>query len=196
MAQVSNRGADAAHGRRGCRRRRRRRWATSIRRSSRGGSTHCSRGERFDLIFVHCSSVAQYCRARARARAEDPRLRRHGFAEVAGVRALQAVPAVARLPARRERSWSAPRSALARRFDLCTATTRAEWETLEELRHRRRHGLVSERRRQRLLRAESERPTTPTRSASSAAWTTTRTRSACSTSAPGRCRCCGRAGPR
>ena len=84
---------------------------------------------------------------------------------------------------------------LAPRFDLCTATTRAEWETLRELRHRRADGLVSERRRQRILRADRTSRTTPTRSRSSAAWTTTRTRSACSTSARRRCRCCRRKRP-
>ena len=47
-----------------------------------GASTRLLARERFDLIFVHCSSVAQYVAARAR-HAEDPRLRRHGLAEVA-----------------------------------------------------------------------------------------------------------------
>ena len=68
--------------------------------------------------------------ARAR-RAEDPRLRRHGLAEVARVRALQAVSAE-----RSATGWEGMKLAreekrLARRFDLCTATTRAEWETLK-----------------------------------------------------------------
>jgi len=38
---------------------------------------------RFDLIFVHCSSVAQYVSAVHGIR--DPRFRRYGLAEVAGV---------------------------------------------------------------------------------------------------------------
>ena len=43
---------------------------------------------------------------------------------------------------------------LARRFDLCTATTRAEWETLEGYGTGVADRLVSERRRCRLLRAD------------------------------------------
>jgi sugar transferase (PEP-CTERM/EpsH1 system associated) len=85
--------------------------------------------ERFDLIFVHCSSVAQY------------------VADVSGIPKIldfgdmdsqkwleyaryKAFPLSAgywlegRKLAREERR-------LAGRFDLCTATTRAEWETLE-----------------------------------------------------------------
>jgi sugar transferase (PEP-CTERM/EpsH1 system associated) len=85
--------------------------------------------ERFNLIFVHCSSVAQY------------------VADVSGIPKIldfgdmdsqkwleyaryKAFPLSAgywlegRKLAREERR-------LARRFDLCTATTRAEWETLD-----------------------------------------------------------------
>jgi hypothetical protein len=83
----------------------------------------------FDLIFVHCSSVAQY---------------------VAGV---QGIPKILDFGDMDSQKWleyarykAFPLSAgywlegkklereerrLARRFDMCTATTRAEWETLE-----------------------------------------------------------------
>ena len=89
------------------------------------------RDERFDLVFVHCSSVAQYV--------EDvkgiPKILDFGdmdsqkwieyarykpFPLSAGYR-LEGLKMV-----REERR-------LARRFDMCTATTRAEWKTLEEL---------------------------------------------------------------
>ncbi len=85
--------------------------------------------ERFDLVFVHCSSVAQY---------------------VAGV---QGIPKILDFGDMDSQKWLEyarykpfPLSAgywlegkklereeqrLARRFDMCTATTRAEWETLE-----------------------------------------------------------------
>ena len=99
---------------------------------SRAADSPTSDSERFDLIFVHCSSVAQYV-ADVRGIAEDPRFRRHGFAEVARVRALQAVPAVAGLLARGQKLEREERR-LAGLFDMCTATTRAEWETLESYR--------------------------------------------------------------
>jgi len=85
--------------------------------------------ERFDLIFVHCSSVAQY---------------------VAGVRGVPKILDFGDMDSQKWLEYSHykpfPFSAgywlegrklereerrLAGRFDLCTATTRAEWETLE-----------------------------------------------------------------
>ena len=87
------------------------------------------RRERFDLIFVHCSSAAQY---------------------VAGVRG---VPKILDFGDMDSQKWlqyarykpfpfstgyrlealklEREEKRLARMFDLCTATTRAEWETLE-----------------------------------------------------------------
>ena len=94
--------------------------------SARARAPHpCAAGEpnASTSIFVHCSSVAQYVARRAR-HAEDPRLRRHGFAEVARVRALQAVPAVARLLARRAQAASA-RSAASRAASTCARPRRA-----------------------------------------------------------------------
>jgi sugar transferase (PEP-CTERM/EpsH1 system associated) len=88
--------------------------------------------ERFDLIFVHCSSVAQY---------------------VADVRGTPKILDFGDMDSQKWLEYSRyklfPLSAgywlegmklareerrLAGRFDLCTATTRAEWETLEGLR--------------------------------------------------------------
>ena len=121
---------------------------------------------------------------RARARhPEDPRLRRHGFAEVARIRALQAVSAVARATARRHAS--------------CVRRGEAARAPLRPLHgdHARRMGdarrLSAPVRRPTGFRTASTatyfapdgEPTIPTRSASSGGWTTTRTRSACSISA-------------
>ena len=85
--------------------------------------------QRFDLIFVHCSSVAQY---------------------VAGVRGVPKILDFGDMDSQKWLEYARykpfPLSAgyrleglklereekrLARMFDLCTATTRAEWETLE-----------------------------------------------------------------
>ena len=105
----------------------------------------CWRREHFDLIFVHCSSVAQYVEARA-GHSQDPRLRRHGFAEVARVRALQAVSrcrwatgSKAEAAARREAPGAALRS-VHRDHARRMADAR-------RLRHRRGHRLVPQRRR-------------------------------------------------
>ena len=87
------------------------------------------RRERFDLIFVHCSSVAQY---------------------VAGVRGIPKILDFGDMDSQKWLEYARykpfPLSAgywlegkklareerrLAVQFDLCTATTRAEWETLE-----------------------------------------------------------------
>jgi sugar transferase (PEP-CTERM/EpsH1 system associated) len=88
--------------------------------------------QRFDLIFVHCSSVARY---------------------VAGVTGIPKILDFGDMDAQKWLEYARykpfPLSAgywlegvkleheekrLARRFDLCTATTRAEWETLESYR--------------------------------------------------------------
>ncbi|HKQ25286.1 MAG TPA: TIGR03087 family PEP-CTERM/XrtA system glycosyltransferase [Burkholderiales bacterium] len=85
--------------------------------------------ERFDLIFVHCSSVAQY---------------------VSGVRGIPKILDFGDMDSQKwlgfvrykpfpmslgywleGRKLEREERRLARSFDLCTATTRAEWETLE-----------------------------------------------------------------
>jgi len=85
--------------------------------------------ERFDLIFVHCSSVAQYV-ADVRG---IPKILDFGdmdsqkWLEYARYKPFPLSAGYwleGRKLAREERR-------LAGRFDLCTATTRAEWETLE-----------------------------------------------------------------
>lgn len=88
--------------------------------------------ERFDLIFVHCSSVAQYVeKVRGIAKILD-------FGDMDSQKWLEYVN-YKMFPlsmgywlegtklVREEKR-------LARQFDLCTATTRAEWETLESYR--------------------------------------------------------------
>ncbi|MBX3601537.1 MAG: TIGR03087 family PEP-CTERM/XrtA system glycosyltransferase [Rubrivivax sp.] len=87
------------------------------------------RTQRFDLIFVHCSSVAQYV-----AHVRDiPKIL--DFGDMDSQKWLEYAnykPFPLSLGYRLEGTkmlWAEKR--LARRFDLCTATTRAEWETLE-----------------------------------------------------------------
>jgi sugar transferase (PEP-CTERM/EpsH1 system associated) len=87
---------------------------------------------KFDLIFVHCSSVAHYVEDVAGI----PRILDFGdmdsqkWLEYARYRAFPAS-----LGYRLEGvKMAAEEKRLARRFDLCTATTRAEWQTLESYR--------------------------------------------------------------
>lgn len=84
--------------------------------------------ERFDLIFVHCSSVAQYVRnVRGIPKVLD-------FGDMDSQKWLE-YARYKPFPL----SWGywlegtklmREEKALARKFDMCTATTRAEWETL------------------------------------------------------------------
>jgi sugar transferase (PEP-CTERM/EpsH1 system associated) len=88
------------------------------------------REQRFDLIFVHCSSVAQYVEHVT----DVPKILDFGdmdsqkWLEYANYKpwplswgyTLEGTKML----------WAEKR--LARRFDLCTATTRAEWQTLED----------------------------------------------------------------
>jgi sugar transferase (PEP-CTERM/EpsH1 system associated) len=85
--------------------------------------------ERFDLIFVHCSSVAQYVEAvRGVPKILD-------FGDMDSQKWLEYAryrPFPLSLGYRLEGSkMERAEKRLASRFDLCTATTRAEWETLE-----------------------------------------------------------------
>ncbi len=88
--------------------------------------------ERFNLIFVHCSSVAQYVEHVR----DTPKILDFGdmdsqkWLEYARYKPFPLSAGYwleAKKLEREERR-------LARRFDLCTATTRAEWETLESYR--------------------------------------------------------------
>ncbi len=84
---------------------------------------------RFDLIFVHCSSVAQYVEHVTGV----PKIL--DFGDMDSKKWLEYArykPFPLSLGYRLEAAkleWAEKR--LARRFDLCTATTRAEWQTLE-----------------------------------------------------------------
>ena len=85
--------------------------------------------ERFDLIFVHCSSVAQYV--------EDVRgiPKILDFGDLDSQKWLEYArykPFPLSLGYRLEgNKLERAEKRLAPRFDMCTATTRAEWETLE-----------------------------------------------------------------
>jgi sugar transferase (PEP-CTERM/EpsH1 system associated) len=85
--------------------------------------------ERFDLIFVHCSSVAQYVsQVRGIPKILD-------FGDMDSQKWLEYVNYKA-FPLKfgywlEGVKMEAEEKRLARLFDLCTATTRAEWETLE-----------------------------------------------------------------
>jgi polysaccharide biosynthesis protein PslH len=85
--------------------------------------------ERFDLIFVHCSSVAQYVSdVRGIPKILD-------FGDMDSQKWLEYVqykPLVLKAGYWLEGTkLEREEKRLARQFDLCTATTRAEWETLE-----------------------------------------------------------------
>jgi polysaccharide biosynthesis protein PslH len=88
-------------------------------------------GERYDLVFVHCSSVARYVERVAGPRKildfgdmDSQKWREYAQSKPAPLAWGYALEA-----AKLERE----EARLARCFDLCTATTRAEWETLEAL---------------------------------------------------------------
>ena len=85
--------------------------------------------ERFDLIFVHCSSVAQYV---AKARGAPKIL---DFGDMDSQKWLEYVrykPFPLSLGYWLEgKKMLREEKRLAQMFDLCTATTRAEWATLE-----------------------------------------------------------------
>ncbi len=84
---------------------------------------------RFDLIFVHCSSVAHYTRHVR----DVPKIL--DFGDMDSQKWLE-YARYKPFPLSLGYSWEGHRLAaherrLARQYDLCTATTRAEWETLE-----------------------------------------------------------------
>ena len=87
------------------------------------------RRERFDLVFAHCSSVARYVEHIAGV----PKILDFGdmdsqkWREYAASKPAPLSWGYALEASKLERE----EARLARRFDLCTATTRAEWKTLE-----------------------------------------------------------------
>jgi len=90
------------------------------------------RKRKFDLIFVHCSSVAHYV-----AHVDDvPKILDYG--DMDSQKWLE-YSRYKPFPLSLGYRWEgmkllAEEKRLARKFDLCTATTRAEWETLESYR--------------------------------------------------------------
>lgn len=88
--------------------------------------------EKFDLIFVHCSSVAQYVEnVRGIPKILD-------FGDMDSQKWLEYAnykPFPLSLGYRLEgKKMEAAEKRLAKKFDMCTATTRAEWETLRSYR--------------------------------------------------------------
>jgi sugar transferase (PEP-CTERM/EpsH1 system associated) len=86
--------------------------------------------ERFDLAFVHCSSVARYV--------EDldvPKILDFGDMDSQKWREYALSKPAPLSWGYALEGWKLEREEvrLARRFDMCTATTRAEWQTLEAL---------------------------------------------------------------
>jgi sugar transferase (PEP-CTERM/EpsH1 system associated) len=88
--------------------------------------------ESFDLIFVHCSSVAPYVERVAGIRKilDFGDMDSQKWLEYARYKPFPLSLGFALEGRKLERE----ERRLARRFDLCTATTRAEWETLESYR--------------------------------------------------------------
>lgn len=85
--------------------------------------------DRFDLIFVHCSSVAQYVEEVR----DVPKILDFGDMDSQKWFEYAAAKPFPLSLGYRLEGWKMERAEkrLARKFDLCTATTRAEWETLE-----------------------------------------------------------------
>jgi sugar transferase (PEP-CTERM/EpsH1 system associated) len=86
--------------------------------------------QQFDLIFVHCSSVAQYVEHVS----DIPKILDFGDMDSQKwLEYAQHKPFPLSLGYTLEgRKMLRAEKRLARRFDLCTATTRAEWRTLED----------------------------------------------------------------
>ena len=84
-----------------------------------------------DLIFVHCSSVARYVEDVVRV----PKILDFGDMDSQKWREYARYKPFPLSSAFALEAWKLEREErrLARRFDLCTATTRAEWETLARL---------------------------------------------------------------
>ena len=87
--------------------------------------------DRFDLVFVHCSSVARYVEQVR----DVPKILDFGDMDSQKWREYAKSRHFPLSVGYRFEAWKLLReeTRLARRFDFCTATTRAEWETLESL---------------------------------------------------------------
>ena len=151
-------------------------------------------GNRYDLIFVHCSSVAQYVEhVRGVPKILD-------FGDMDSQKWLEyarykpfPLSLGYRLEARQaERAGEAAGTPLRRLHDHHARRMGDARRLSNRGRDRTGFPTVSTANTSR----QRTRPTTPTPSPSSAAWTTTRTRSACSTSVPTCCPVAGRIGRR
>jgi sugar transferase (PEP-CTERM/EpsH1 system associated) len=95
-----------------------------------GKVRHLLATQHWDLIFVHCSSVAQYVEHVC----DTPKILDFGdmdsqkWLEYANYKPFPLSLGYTLEGRKMERA----EKRLARRFDLCTATTRAEWQTLED----------------------------------------------------------------
>ena len=147
---------------------------------------------RYDLIFVHCSSVAQYVSHVT----GTPKILDFGdmdsqkWLEYAHYKRFPLSLGYRVEAAKLERA----ERGLAGRFDLCTATTYAEWQTLEGY----RTGVATDWFPNGVDASyfqPSTKRTMPTRFRSSGAWTITPIRSACPTFARMSCRHCARDAP-
>ncbi len=87
--------------------------------------------ERFDLVFVHCSSVARYVEGIP----DVPKILDFGDMDSQKWREYAQSKPFPMSWGYGLEAWKLEReeARLARRFDLCTATTRAEWETLQAM---------------------------------------------------------------
>ncbi|HEX4885202.1 MAG TPA: TIGR03087 family PEP-CTERM/XrtA system glycosyltransferase [Casimicrobiaceae bacterium] len=87
--------------------------------------------ERFDLAFVHCSSVARYVED-----VDVPKILDFGDMDSQKWREYAQSKTFPLSWGYGLEAWKLEReeARLARRFDFCTATTRAEWQTLDGLR--------------------------------------------------------------
>jgi len=95
-----------------------------------GKVRHLLATQRWDLIFVHCSSVAQYVEQVR----DVPKILDFGdmdsqkWLEYANYKPFPLSLGYALEGSKMQRA----EKRLAKRFDLCTATTRAEWQTLQD----------------------------------------------------------------
>jgi sugar transferase (PEP-CTERM/EpsH1 system associated) len=87
--------------------------------------------ERFDLVFVHCSSVARYVEGIP----DVPKILDFGDMDSQKWKEYSQAKPFPLSWGYGIEAWKLEReeARLARRFDLCTATTRAEWETLQAM---------------------------------------------------------------
>ena len=163
-------------------------------RTGGAGARSCWQSQRWDLIFVHCSSVAQYVEHVT----DVPKILDFGdmdsqkwleYAHYKPFPLSLGYTLEGQQDAARRKAPGAPLRPVHRHHARRVADA-------GRLRHRAPPPTGSRTASTPVSSAPPTAPTTPTPSASSAAWTTTRTRSACSASATRSGRCCWRGGRR